>query len=142
MFDGHSGICTARRHIATADEFDEGQACEDLPRHSILLEQVSVQPLAYYKALVCPHDGDTAVGHGGHFGTMSDGGGGGGDGGGGGGGSSGLVINVVMTPTQAEQCKALEDEFQDSNIPRSEIRQMFVVLDYNVESTRNALLVG
>ena len=69
-------------------------------------------------------------------------GGGSGGGGGGGGGSNGLVINVVMTPTQAEQCKALEDEFQDSNIRRSEIRQMFIVLDYNVESTRNALLAG
>ena len=138
IFDGHPGIQRARKYIATADEFDEAIACQDLPRHGILLEHVSVRPLEYYKALLCrSRESDDNR-------DMTDQGRNGGGGGGGGGGWGGMeqTTTLLMRADQAADLATLEEEFEESDIPRAEIRQMFVVMGHNVESTRAALLSG
>ena len=75
---------------------------------------------------------------------MTDQGRNGGGGGGGGGGWGGMeqTTTLLMRADQAADLATLEEEFEESDIPRAEIRQMFVVMGHNVESTRAALLSG
>jgi hypothetical protein len=131
IFDGHPGIQGARRYIATADEFDEAVACRDLPRHGVLLEHVSARPLEYYKALLCRNreiDDEEDRRRGGGVEWSA---------------AIGTTTTLMMRADQAADLATLEEEFEESDIlGRAEIRQMFVVMDHNVESTRNALLSG
>jgi hypothetical protein len=122
IFDGHSGILRASHYINTAKEFDEDIAYMDLPRDGILLKQISVQPVEYYNALICQSEENNV----GENSTSS----------------SAQVTTILMRKDQEENCKKLEEEFEDSNISRREIREMFYLMGCNIETTRNALLFG
>ena len=126
IFDGHHGIRIARNYIATANEFDESTAYEHLPRHGVMLEQVSMQPLVYFRALLRPRDDDGNDDNGIGNDDVAFG--------------QKKVITCTLRADQVASLASLEEEFQDSNISIREIRELFVVFDYNVESTRAALL--
>ena len=125
IFDGHLGIRQARNYIATATAFDEKIACQELPRKGILLEQVSTQPIQFFEALYRTRDDDGEDNQSMPMETNY---------------GEKIYTTIKLSIDQAADLAMLEEEFEDSNLHLSEIRQMFVVMNHNVAATRALLL--